>query len=161
MFLTCNQHVYIRMFLKLHCCYPAHVRNTNLSKYKPYFLTTAISVSTLIVNSLFSSSSAAMRSCKGSDRSGALVVKSGGSWAARSAKKLCFITVHSCHKISVCKEGRCVNLSIVSGALCIARETAALEMRRALMRAESISPMWGLFFCVLNLLLAIIRCFSR
>lgn len=154
------QHVFIRMFLGFYCCYIAHVRNSMFPKYKIYFRTTAISVSTLILNTLFSSSSAAMRSCKSRVGSRAVVVKVGGSWAARSLKKLCFITVHSCHKISVCKEGRWVNLSIVSGARCIARETAALEMRRALMWALSISPMWGLFFCIINLLLAIIISFS-
>ena len=68
--------------------------------------------------------------------------------------------MQSYHKTSVCRDGRWVNLSIVSGALCISRDTDALEIRRALMRAESISPTFGLLFCILNLLLAIIFSFS-
>jgi hypothetical protein len=49
-------------------------------KYKIYFPTTAIKVTTFVFKALFSSSSSAIRVCKGKVGSGALVVRSGGGW---------------------------------------------------------------------------------
>lgn len=88
-------------FKNLIAAIPHMCATTGLPKYKVYFRTTCINVSTLICNSLFSSSSAATRCCSARVGSGALVVAPAGSWAARSMKKLCFIAVQSCHSTLV------------------------------------------------------------
>lgn len=113
------------------------------SKYKPYLLTTAISVSTLIVSSLFSSSRAAMRCCRGRVGSGALVVKSGGSWAARSIKKLCFMARDRSQSRLHCRLSLFSYLSTTESGLPSIRASTLLNKRCFLIWVRSILPMCG------------------
>ena len=114
-----------------------------LPKYKIYFPITCINVSTLVVNTLFSSSKAVMRSCKGRVGSGALVVKSGGSWAARSAKKLCFMARESSQSRLHCKLSLFSYLSTTESGFPSIRASTLLNKRCFLIWVRSILPMCG------------------
>lgn len=132
------------MFLKSYCCYPAHVRHSMPPKYKVYFPITCIKVSTLVFNSLFSSSSAAMRCCRGSAGSGALVVKCAGSWAARSIKKLWFNPNERCHRVLHKKLSCFWYLMMLLGLLPIILLSVALRVRCVVKYAFSAIPNGGI-----------------
>src|SRR5690606_17819382 len=91
-----------------------------------------------------------MRCCKGRVGPGALVVKLGGNWAARSCRKLCFIAMESAQLARSCKLWLPSHLCSFCGLTFALRARAALDILRAFILLRISCPKSGQTALVLS-----------